>query len=291
MCNCSVVKKLIVATVFLGLGALGGIYGSKFINKSADVSGSSTVDVAQEEADNSGKTVTAIVNGANIYKEDVLAAMKKLSVKDEEMEKVYSIMLSQMVTDKLLESKMKEAKIEESDVFKEKMKELKTQLTKTIFFEKFLADNISEGQMKKEYDIVKAENTGKKEAHARHILVKTEEEAKQVIADLDKGAKFADLAKERSSDVTAKNGGDIGYFAEGEILPEFSKVAFALKPGQYTKEPVKTSLGFHVIMLEEMRDRKVPSYEDMKTSIRNGLAQKLVFAMVRDMRKDSDVKW
>lgn len=287
MCGSSVVKKLLVAAVLLGVGAMGGAYGSKFISGSA---GSASSDADQEESYNAGKTITATVNGMNVYKEDVLASMKKLSVKEDEMEKVYSIVLSQMVTDKLLEAKMKEAKIEEDAVYQEKFKELKNQLRKTMFFEKLIAENIKEDQLKKEYDVIKAENSGKKEAHARHILVKTEEEAKQVINDLDKGASFAGLAKERSSDVTAKNGGDVGFFAEGEILPEFSKAAFALKPGQYTREPVKTALGYHVIYLEGTRDRKVPDYEDVKTNIRNNLAQKMVFSMVRDMRKDADVK-
>ena len=91
------------------------------------------------------------------------------------------------------------------------------------------------------------------EVHARHILVKTEAEAKSIIDQLNKGADFAALAKKYSTDPAAASGGDLGYFSRDDMVPAFSAAAFALKPGQYTKTPVKTQFGWHVIKVVDRR--------------------------------------
>jgi peptidyl-prolyl cis-trans isomerase C len=92
------------------------------------------------------------------------------------------------------------------------------------------------------------------EISARHILLETEEEAKALITELDAGKDFAELAKEKSTGPSAGNGGDLGYLTKGRMVPEFEAAAFALTPGQYGKEPVKTQFGWHVIKVEERRE-------------------------------------
>ena len=142
----------------------------------------------------------------------------------------------------------------------------------------------------KKIERFKKENKGKQEVHARHILLATEEEAKQAIKSLEGGAKFEDLAKERSSGPTAKNGGDVGYFAKGEIVTEFSDAAFKLKPGTYTKAPVKSQFGWHVIYVEDKRERAVPDIKDIEASIRNKLGQDAIESLVKSLRAKADIK-
>ena len=106
--------------------------------------------------------------------------------------------------------------------------------------------------------------------HARHILVKTKEEADAIIKQLDGGAKFEDIAKEKSTDPgSGAQGGDLGWFSAGQMVPEFEKAAFALEPGKYTKEPVQSQFGFHIILLEDKRAKQPPAFEQVKEQFRS----------------------
>jgi len=282
---CCKVKSTLMAVVILAVGVGAGFYGKCLLTGCSD----NSEEVATSA---SGKTVAAVVDGYNIYKEDIAEMVKKLGVSgDADLNKIYPAILEQLVSDRLVEAAAIKSGINEDDTYKSRVKELKKQVLKAMYLEKNLAGKITDADLRKEYDAIKAKNDGVKEAHARHILVKTEEEAKQVILDLQKGRSFEDLAKERSSDITAQKGGDLGYFAkEGEIVPEFADVAFALKVGEYSKAPVKTQLGWHVIKLEDVRTRKVPEFKDLKDNIQNGLAQKLVMEKIKELAKAADIK-
>src|SRR5690606_21794865 len=106
------------------------------------------------------------------------------------------------------------------------------------------------------------------EVNARHILVKTEDEAKAIISELDAGKDFAELAKAKSEDSNKSDGGDLGWFTKGRMVPEFEEAAFALEKGAYTKAPVKSQFGYHVIKLEDRRDVQPPAFEQVEPQIR-----------------------
>lgn len=249
-----------------------------------------TLALAPVAAHAADDTVVAIINGDKILKKDVTGALKTLRVSDADAEKVFPQVLEQIVNEKLIDGAVKDAKIEESEDYKKQLDIVKVQLAKQLYIEKHLKSAVTEGKIKSEYDKFKAENAGKEEVHARHILVPTEEEAKQVIKDLDGGAKFVDLATKRSSGPTAQNGGDLGYFVREEMVPEFADAAFKLKAGSYTKEPVKTKFGYHVIMVEEKRKRSVPGLKEVEAPIRNKLGQESLMKLVGDLRKKSKIE-
>lgn len=117
---------------------------------------------------------------------------------------------------------------------------------------------------------------GVEEAHARHILVGSEAQAKQIIAELEKGADFVALAKKYSTDPGAQQGGDLGWFKKADMIPEFSAAAFALKPGQFTKTPVHTRFGWHVIQLLATRQAPVPTYQEARAQVRQEMVQEAV---------------
>ena len=106
------------------------------------------------------------------------------------------------------------------------------------------------------------------EVHARHILVKTEDEAKDIIKQLDAGKDFAELAKEKSTDPNKSEGGDLGYFTRGRMVKEFEDAAFTLEKGTYSKTPVKTDFGYHIIKVEDKRDAAPPPFEQVKDQVR-----------------------
>jgi peptidyl-prolyl cis-trans isomerase C len=125
---------------------------------------------------------------------------------------------------------------------------------------------VSDEELKKAYEQVKkqAERT---EYKARHILVKDEAEAKKLIKELDKKADFAELAKKHSLGPTAKNGGELEWFDQSQMVEPFANAVATMKPGTYSKEPVQTQFGWHVIKLEETRMAEPPAFEDIKPQL------------------------
>jgi len=127
--------------------------------------------------------------------------------------------------------------------------------------------------MKKVYEEAAKQIEGEQEVHARHILVESEDEAKAIGAELKKGADFAELAKKKSKDPGASDGGDLGFFTKDQMVPEFSAVAFALEPGKIS-DPVKSQFGWHIIKVEEKRNRKAPEFEQVKSQIETYVTRK-----------------
>lgn len=129
------------------------------------------------------------------------------------------------------------------------------------------AGHITDEELKKEYEKHKQEMITK-EYKARHILVEKEDTAKNIVAKLDKGADFGELAKKESTGPSATHGGDLGWFKPGEMVKEFSDAVEKLDNGKYTKTPVKTQFGWHVILREDVRDIPPPPFEQMREQLK-----------------------
>jgi peptidyl-prolyl cis-trans isomerase C len=164
-----------------------------------------------------------------------------------------------------------------------------------MYLRDYLKNKITDNDVKAEYEKFKKANAGKLEVHAYQIVLPTKIEAEQVIKDLDAGKKFEDLARQRSSDSqSAAQGGDIGYFAKDELPEPFQAIAdaaFSLKPGQYTKEPIKSDFGWHVIKVSDRRERKIPGFDSLEMKIRESLSQKAIGTMVMDLRKKAKLQF
>ena len=142
----------------------------------------------------------------------------------------------------------------------------------------------------KVYDDAIKTMKGEEEVHARHILVPTEQEAKDIEAALKGGADFAKLAKEKSKDPSgASNGGDLGWFTKDQMVPEFSDVAFKLAKGQIS-DPVKTQFGWHVIEVEDKRIKPTPTFEQVKPQLENYVAHRAQAELVDSMRKSAKIE-
>lgn len=147
----------------------------------------------------------------------------------------------------------------------------------------------SDNELKAEYEKEKAQHSSH-EYKARHILLKTEKEANDVIAQLDKGGDFVKLAKQKSTGPSAKNGGDLGWFRPEQMVPEFAKAAAELKKGTYTKKPVKTQFGWHVIMLEDTRDVASPSFEAVKDQLRMKMLNQKMEQYVASLKSKAKIE-
>lgn len=234
--------------------------------------------------------VAAVVNGDKILVKDLEAAISTLQLKGAEAEAMKPEVLNQIINEKLIEEAIVKAKVDETEEYKNRLAVLKIQLQRQVYLEDQIRDKISDRQVRAEYDKFVKQNKDKPELRARHILVPSEAEAVQVIKDLDAGADFTELAQRRSSDPSASRGGDLGYFLREEMVPDFSKAAFAIKPGSYSKKPVKTQFGWHVIKVEERRNRAVPSYEQVAEVLRQQLGNEALRKLIEDLRAKAKIE-
>ena len=148
---------------------------------------------------------------------------------------------------------------------------------------------ISDAQIKTEYERVKAQR-GEKEYKVRHILVENEDEAKQVIADLKKGRKFEELAKQSKDPGSKDRGGDLDWNAPAGYVKPFADAMVKLTKGKYTEAPVQTQFGWHVILLEDVRDTKFPTLDEAKPQIAQALQQQQFTKAVQDLRAKAKVE-
>ncbi len=194
------------------------------------------------------------------------AKEKKISVKKEDVQEELKKIKNQFPGDKEFQDFLKERKFTEKDL----TVYLEHQLILNKLFEEVTKDiTTTSKDIKKYYEENKEEFFVPEQVKARNIVVKTEEEAKAIIAELDKGADFATLAVEKSIDPTAKqNQGDIGYFdKDAGLVEEFKNAAFALKVGEYTKKPVQSIFGYHIIKVEDRKPGKQSSFEEVKKEL------------------------
>ncbi|APC47429.1 peptidylprolyl isomerase [Virgibacillus halodenitrificans] len=205
-------------------------------------------------------------NGENVLQEMVTVKVleDKYDVSDKEVDKELKKMKDQLGDQ--FEMALQQQGFKDEDQFKEVLRV-------SLLQEKALADgvDISEKEMKEKYDRMKTE------LKAQHILVEDEETAKEVKKKLDDGGDFAKLAKEYSTDGSAENGGDLGWFSTGQMVPKFEDAVYSMEKGEVS-DPVKTEHGYHIIKLNDKREKEdsVGEYKDVKDDIRRQILNEKV---------------
>jgi peptidyl-prolyl cis-trans isomerase C len=199
--------------------------------------------------------------------------------------------ISALIDIKAMALKGAEGKLDETDGFKSRMSFLHDRALHNAYFEAEVINKITDEEVRARYDKELAATPPQNEMRARHILVKTIEEAKEIIKQLDGGASFEELAKTKSTDGAAAQGGDLGYFSSGQMVPEFEKAAMALEVGAYTKEPVQTQFGFHVVKVEDKRVKAQPEFDKVKDQVRNIVLQENYVKNVKAIREELKVEY
>ncbi len=218
----------------------------------------------------SADDVVARVNGKDITAAEVQMAT---DVFGEQLAQVPEAQRQSMVVDALVDMHVmadaaKAAGVADSPKYKARMSFLEAQALRNTYVEDQVQGKISEDEIKARYEKDIAGYTPPEEVHARHILVKTEDEANAILKQLASGGDFAAIAKEKSEDPGSKdNGGDLGFFAKGQMVPEFETEAFSLKPGETSTKPIKTQFGYHIIKVEERRTQPVPTLDQVREQV------------------------
>ena len=186
---------------------------------------------------------------------------------------------------RMLASRAKAAGYGDAPEFKQQMAFLEQRALHSSVLEKDIVPQITDEAVRALYDKDISEAKPVNEVKARHILVATKEEAEAIVKQLDEGGNFETIANEKTNDPSGKsNGGDLGYFGPGQMVPEFEKAAFALNVGQYTKEPVQTQFGWHVVKVEDKRVKQPPAFEEVKEQVKSILLREKYFALLKEVR-------
>ncbi len=233
--------------------------------------------------------VAARVNGEVISIEDVKKGYEANPQLAAQMtfEQFYPQAIDIYVNGALLYQAASNAKVQETPEYKEQLKIVQEDLARKIYLEQLVQEKVNDAAIKNAYDntyLKKFES--KKEVKAKHILVEDEKTANEVIEKLNNGGNFDELAKDYTKDSSV----ELGYFTEDIMVPEFTQAAFALKKGEYTKAPVKTQFGYHIIFAEDFRDSTPLPLQDLEPQIRNMLTQQVVAETFDNLYKAGSVE-
>lgn len=199
--------------------------------------------------------------------------------------------ISALIDIKAMAIKGGEEKLDQTEAFKMRMSFLHDRALHNAYFEKEVVNKVTDAEVRARYDKEIAATPPENEIRASHILVKTVEEAKDVIKQLDGGASFEDLAKAKSTDGAASQGGDLGYFSSGQMVPEFEKAAAALDIGAWSKEPLRTQFGFHVLKVVDKRTKQPPEFEKVKNQVKSIVLQENYVTKVKSIREEQKVEY
>ena len=236
--------------------------------------------------------VVAIVDGTELRLSELEASYLELPEQFRQMpiEAIYEPLLDRLIDGHLLLQAAEEADVAADPEVEAAIERARNDVLRQTLIERAVRDATSEEAMRAAYEELRAEpDFAIEQVTARHILVETEDEAREVIAELDEGADFAELARERSADPAAARGGELGTFRRGSMVPPFEAAAFALEAGSYSSEPVQTQFGYHVILVEDKAAIE-PSFAEVEEELRADLVRQAVEDLLEDVRAGAEVQ-
>jgi peptidyl-prolyl cis-trans isomerase C len=234
-------------------------------------------------------TVVATVNGNNITQEvlDVYTAQR--AAKAGTSEANHETIMNELVALELMRQEAIDKGLTSQPEVAATLNQMERSTMAGAAIKNFMENNqVTDEAAKEFYD--KQVGVPGKEYKARHILVKTEDEAKQIISMLDKGQDFSELAKEKSTGPSGPSGGELGWFGAGQMVKPFADAAATLEKGAYTKTPVKTEFGWHVIMLEDVRDSTPPPFDDVKDRLKLMLVNQSLQEHLNELRESASIE-
>lgn len=244
--------------------------------------------IAQE----SENTIIAKVNGHEITERDVNLAeaeigsdLGNLAADTRRRVLVEYVIETQLMADALDKEKAKTPNLDRNLAY------FKRRAKRETFFENKVKSSVSEAAAKTFFDDRVKGMKPEEEVKARHILVGTEEEARDIKEKLNRGGEFAELAKAHSKDPGTKaNGGLLGFFSRGQMVPQFEQAAFAIEPNEVS-EPVQSRFGWHLILVEEKRKKPLPKFDEVKDRILNGMIHQKAQAVAKQLRDGAKIEY
>jgi peptidyl-prolyl cis-trans isomerase C len=238
------------------------------------------------------RILVAKLNGEDIYLDEVLRLVEKLpeEIRQQPLETYFDRLIDDIVDSRLAAAAGNEAGLTNDERVIEQMSIAAQRVLAEAWINSELRKSITDEAVQQAYDIFVADEQSRHEVRARHILVKEKAEAEAVIAELQGGADFAELAKKRSTGPSGPNGGDLGYFPRGAMVPAFENAAFALEAGSFTQTPVQTQFGWHIILVEEKRIAEAPTIEELAPQLRQNLISQNLGRLLDSLRTNARIE-
>jgi peptidyl-prolyl cis-trans isomerase C len=255
------------------------------------VSGCSKDSASEAQTASGPDPVVARVNGVDIKQSDLALAEEDVGAEmqaapaEAKREHLISYLADVIMVTQAAEKK----KLADNPEFKRRLAFLRNKLLMGFELQDEAKAAMTEDALKQTYSDAVKSMGGQEEVRARHILVENEDEAKAIAEQLKGGADFATLAKEKSKDPGATDGGDLGYFTKDQMVPEFADVAFKMYPGQLSN-PVKSQFGWHIIKVEDKRTKQPPEFEKVKDQIEAYVARKAQSEFVAKLRQTAKIE-
>lgn len=283
-------KKLIIAGL-IGLLIVGGIVVSQFCCSS----GGSKVNVSAPvvRSKNENAVIVALIGKEQVTMNDLENVKNSIpQIKDMPMDAaLYNRLLEAYVNNKVVLNAAKNAQVAKDPAVQKTLEDSQNQIILQAYLTRQLRQRATPEALQAVYDKMMESYVPEEEIHARHILVATEKEAKDLIIKLKAGAKFEDLANKYTKDNNpgGNNGGDLGYFKKRTMIPEFANAAFAIKAGKISEKPVKTPFGWHVIKVEDRRQAQKPSLNEVMEEVQARFTEEMVPVIIAEEVKKANV--
>ena len=246
---------------------------------------------AEETPAGAEDPVLAVVNGTEVRRSEVVESAKSLPPEYQaQLDQILPALVERYVDLKLLGDRAAASGLNDDPEVKETLAKLQEDVVREVFLRRYLKERVTDEALQTRYQEFLKNNPPQPEIHARHILVPTKEEAQKAIADISSGKDFSEVATALSKGGSAQNGGDLGYFVKDDMVPEFAEAAFAMQPGEISKAPVQTQFGWHVIKVEDRRDRQPPSFEEVKPTLEGEAQQETVTALLKELREGATIE-
>ena len=239
-----------------------------------------------------GDPVVARVDGQPIMLSDVTAAARELpeQLRGTPPQVLFPLLLDQVIAGRAVTAAARRAGLDRDEAVMARIRRAEEQELQQAWLTAEIGSRVTDAAVRARYDQQIANRPAEEEVHARHILVPTEAEARAALAEVRGGADFAEVARRRSTGPGSREGGDLGFFRRGDMVPEFAAAAFALQAGQISENPVQSPFGWHVIKVEERRQASPPAFEEVAQAIRQQLLEAEVQAAVERARSAVQVE-
>lgn len=237
--------------------------------------------------------IVAKVNGKPILEADVALAEAEIGSELGNLPEAAKrrVLVEFLIENQLFAEAAEADKLGQGAAFEGRMQYLRRRALRDTYFEKNIKDGVSEAEAKKFFDAQVAQMKPEQEVKASHILVDSEDKAKDIAAKIGKGADFAQLAKENSKDPGSKDdGGSLGYFTSGQMVPQFDEAAFKLAKGDVS-QPIQTQFGWHLIKVEDKRDRPAPEFNAVKDRLVASMMQRKAQEVATGLRGNASVEY
>ncbi len=279
-------STIITGILLLGAAAVWGVVGYQTMQSE----NGNTLFSKYFSHDESDVTV-ARIDGKDIYLSDIKAIAKRVpQLAELPFDMIYPRLLQEYVATEVVLKSAQEAEVQKDPLVREAIKDARNTILSKAYLEKRI-DELATPEKLKELYLEEIKNVERQdEIHARHILVRTEKEAKDVLIQLKAGADFQMLANTKSLDTESAAGGDLGYFKKNMMIPEFSEAVFALKKGQLS-QPIKTPFGWHVVLVEDRRLAAPPAFEEVQDQLRQLFIERNIQNILKQEEQKHNVEF